>query len=166
MSSSKDTTSQPGVGRVLSNRNFWPYFVGNLASNSGTWFQNIAQVLLVYRLTGSPFLVGVVNFSQFAAVLFLAPFAGPAADRFDRRRLVIAMQTSAAVLAASLAAMVALGDPSPFAVIGIALALGVTTAFSTPALHAIVPSLVSRAELPAANALNAVTFNLAVRLVR
>lgn len=160
MSSSTGTTSQPGVGRVLANRNFLPYFLGNLASNSGTWFQNIAQVLLVYRLTGSPFLVGVVNFSQFAAVLFLAPFAGTAADRFDRRRLVIVMQIFAAGLAASLAAMAAMGEPSPFAVIGVALALGVTTAFSTPALQAIVPSLVSRAELPAAIALNAVTFNL------
>ena len=160
MSSSKGTTSQPGVGRVLANRNFWPYFVGNLASNSGTWFQNIAQVLLVYRLTGSPFLVGVVNFSQFAAVLFLAPVAGTAADRFDRRRLVIVMQIFAAGLAAALAVMAAIGQPSAYAVIAIALALGVTTALSTPALQAIVPSLVSRAELPAAIALNAVTYNL------
>jgi MFS family permease len=148
------------VGRVLANRNFWPYFVGNLASNSGTWFQNIAQVLLVYRLTGSPFLVGVVNFSQFAAVLFLAPVAGTAADRFDRRRLVIVMQILAAGLAATLAVMAAVGQPSAYAVIAIALALGVTTALSTPALQAIVPSLVSRAELPAAIALNAVTYNL------
>jgi len=160
VSSSKSTTSQPGVGRVLANRNFWPYFVGNLASNSGTWFQNIAQVLLVYRLTGSPFLVGVVNFSQFAAVLFLAPVAGTAADRFDRRRLVIVMQILAAGLAAALAVMAAIGQPSAYAVIAIALALGVTTALSTPALQAIVPSLVSRAELPAAIALNAVTYNL------
>ena len=148
------------MGRVLANRNFWPYFVGNLASNSGTWFQNIAQVLLVYRLTGSPFLVGVVNFSQFAAVLFLAPVAGTAADRFDRRRLVIVMQIFAAGLAAALAIMAAIGQPSAYAVIAIALALGVTTALSTPALQAIVPSLVSRAELPAAIALNAVTYNL------
>jgi MFS family permease len=148
------------VGRVLANRNFWPYFVGNLASNSGTWFQNIAQVLLVYRLTGSPFLVGVVNFSQFAAVLFLAPVAGTAADRFDRRRLVIVMQIFAAGLAAALAVMAAIGQPSAYAVIAVALALGVTTALSTPALQAIVPSLVSRAELPAAIALNAVTYNL------
>jgi hypothetical protein len=58
------------VGRVLARRNLWPFFAGNLLSNSGTWFQNIAQVLLVYRLTGSSFLVGVVNFSQFAAVIF------------------------------------------------------------------------------------------------
>ncbi|HEX8903477.1 MAG TPA: hypothetical protein VF771_01405, partial [Longimicrobiaceae bacterium] len=48
--------------RVLGRRNFAPYFVGNLLSNCGTWFQNIAQSLLVYRLTGSAFMVGVANF--------------------------------------------------------------------------------------------------------
>lgn len=152
--------SSPGVGRVLIDRNFWPYFLGNLLSNSGTWFQNIAQVLLVYRLTGSPFLVGVVNFSQFAAVIFLAPVAGNAADRCDRRRLVIGNQICAAALAGLLALLTAIGEPSPAVVIGVALALGVTMALSTPALQAIVPSLVTRDQLPAAVALNAITFNL------
>lgn len=148
------------VGRVLARRNFWPYLAGNLLSSSGTWFQNIAQVLLVYRLTGSSFLVGVVNFSQFAAIIFLAPIAGNAADRFDRRRLVVATQISASVLAASLAVITAAGAATPAIVIGIALALGVTLALSTPALQAIVPSLVPRAEMPAAVALTAVSFNL------
>jgi len=148
------------VSRVLIERNFWPFFVGNLLSNSGTWFQNIAQVLLVYRLTGSPFLVGVVNFSQFAAVIFLAPVAGNAADRYDRRQLVIVNQICAAALAGLLALLTAIGEPSPAVVIGVALALGVTLALSTPALQAIVPSLVNRDQLPAAIALNAITYNL------
>ena len=148
------------VSRVLIERNFWPFFVGNLLSNSGTWFQNIAQVLLVYRLTGSPFLVGVVNFSQFAAVIFLAPVAGNAADRYDRRRLVIVNQVCAAALAGLLAVLTAVGEPSPAVVIGVALALGVTLALSTPALQAIVPSLVTKDQLPAAVALNAITYNL------
>ena len=148
------------VSRVLVERNFWPFFVGNLLSNSGTWFQNIAQVLLVYRLTGSPFLVGVVNFSQFAAVIFLAPVAGNAADRYDRRRLVIVNQVCAAGLAGLLALLTAVGEPSPAVVISVALAMGVTLALSTPALQAIVPSLVTRDQLPAAIALNAITYNL------
>lgn len=152
--------SSSGVSRVLIDRNFWPFFLGNLLSNSGTWFQNIAQVLLVYRLTGSPFLVGVVNFSQFAAVIFLAPVAGNAADRYDRRRLVIVNQICAAALAGLLALLTAVGEPSPAVVIGVALALGVTLALSTPALQAIVPSLVTRDQLPAAIALNAITYNL------
>jgi MFS family permease len=152
---------EPGAARLLANSNFWPFFLGNLMSNSGTWFQSIAQVLLVYRLTGSPFLVGIVNFSQFAAVLFLAPIAGSAADRFDRRKLVMVTQTCAAALAGILALLTYLGQPSAAVVILVALGLGVCTAVTTPALQAVVPSLVAREELPAAIALLAVTFNLA-----
>ncbi|MGH2825565.1 MAG: MFS transporter [Actinomycetota bacterium] len=155
-----DAATSSSVSRVLVERNFWPFFIGNLLSNSGTWFQNIAQVLLVYRLTGSPFLVGVVNFSQFAAVIFLAPVAGNAADRYDRRRLVIVNQVCAAALAGLLAVLTAVGEPSPALVISVALAMGVTLALSTPALQAIVPSLVTRDQLPAAIALNAITYNL------
>jgi MFS family permease len=155
------TEAGPGAASLLSNSNFWPFFLGNLMSNSGTWFQSIAQVLLVYRLTGSPFLVGVVNFSQFAAVLFLAPVAGSAADRFDRRLLVVITQVSAATLAGVLALLTFVGRPSAGVVIAIALGLGVCTALTTPALQAMVPGLVTRSELPTAIALIAVTFNLA-----
>lgn len=150
----------PSVARVLIRRNFWPFFVGNLLSNSGTWFHNIAAVLLVYRLTGSPFLVGVVNFSQFAAILVLAPIAGSAADRFDRRRLLVATQVCATTLAGLLAVLSYADTAGAAVVIAISLGLGVTTALATPALQAIVPALVTRRELPAAVALNAVTFNL------
>jgi MFS family permease len=150
-----------GVGRVLWHRNFFPYFAGNMLSNSGTWFQAIAQVLLVYRLTGSEFLVGLVNFSQFAAVLVLAPVAGPAADRFDRRRVIVVTQVAAVLLATTLALLTAADRATAPVVIAVALALGATTAMATPALQAFVPGLVSRSELPAAMALTAVTFNLA-----
>jgi MFS family permease len=155
------TQERTSIARVLVLRNFLPYFTGNLLSNAGTWFQNIAAVLLVYRLTGSPFLVGVVNFSQFAAVIFLAPVAGSAADRFDRRRLVVVTQLAAAGLALLLAYLTATDRANPSAVVAVTLAIGATTAFTTPALQALVPSLVSRAELPSAIALVSVTFNLA-----
>lgn len=158
--SARSADRQVSVARVMVRRNFLPFFLGNLFSNSGTWFQTIAQVLLVYRLTGSPFLVGVVNFSQFAAVIFLAPVSGAAADRFDRRKLIVCMQMLAAALAALLAVLTAAGAATSEIVIGIALALGVTTAMTIPALQAIVPVLVDRSELSAAVALNAVTFNL------
>src|SRR5213083_1203419 len=85
--------------RVARNRNFGPYFAGNALSASGTWFQNLAASLLVFRLTHSPFLLGVLNFSQFIPVLVLAPWAGAAADRHDRRRLLLLTQSIAAVLA-------------------------------------------------------------------
>ena len=78
-----------GILEALRNRNFLPFFIGNLLSSCGTWFHNIAQTLLVYRLTGSLFLVGVVNLAQFAGVLLLGSWAGVAADRFDRRHLLL-----------------------------------------------------------------------------
>lgn len=147
--------------RVLRERNFAPFFVGNLLSNCGTWFQNIAQALLIYRLTQSSFLVGVANFAQFAAVILLAPWAGGAADRFDRRRLIVLTQLGAVAVTGTLAALAALGADSVAVVIALALVLGVTTAFATPALQAILPALVPREELGAAVAMNSVTFNLA-----
>ena len=62
--------------RVATQRNFGPYFVGNALSASGTWFQNLAASLLVFRLTRSPFLLGVLNFCAVHPVLVLAPWAG------------------------------------------------------------------------------------------
>lgn len=147
--------------RVLGERNFAPYFVGNLLSNCGTWFQNIAQALLIYRLTQSSFLVGVANFAQFAAVILLAPWAGAAADHFDRRRLVVLTQLGAVGVTGTLAALAAVGADSVAVVVLLALLLGVTTAFATPAMQAIIPALVRREDLGAAVAMNSVTFNLA-----
>ncbi len=146
--------------RILRERNFALYFIGNLASNCGTWFQVIAQSLFVYRLTASTFLVGVTNFAMFIGVVILAPWAGAAADRFDRRTLLILTQVGAAVVSAALALLIGVGWGTIPVVIGLALLLGFTTAFATPAMQAIVPALVSREDLGAAVAMNSVTFNL------
>jgi MFS family permease len=147
--------------RVLSDRNFWPYFAGNLASNCGSWFQNLAQALLIFRLTGSTFLVGAVNFAQFAGAFVLAPWAGSAADRFDRRRLMIVTQVVSVVITAFLAMLAAADLATAPVVIVLALLLGACIAFYVPAMQALVPLLVPAHELAGAVALNSVTFNLA-----
>src|SRR5437588_9364818 len=126
--------------RILRERNFALYFIGNLASNCGTWFQVIAQSLFVYRLTASTFLVGVTHFAMFIGVVLLAPWAGAAADRFERRKLLVATQIAAAGVCATLAAFIAIGWGTVPIVIGMALLLGLTTAFATPAMQAIVPA--------------------------
>src|SRR5438270_13564534 len=95
--------------RILRERNFALYFIGNLASNCGTWFQVVAQSLFVYRLTSSTLLVGITNFAMFIGVVVLAPWAGPAADHFDRRKLLIATQVGATVVSATLALLVGAG---------------------------------------------------------
>ncbi len=147
--------------RALRHPNFALYFIGNLLSNCGTWFQNIALALLVYRLTSSSFWVGVVNFAQFIGVVVLAPWAGSAADRFNRRWLIIATQVGAAAVSTALSWVIAAKIGGLPVVLTLALLLGATTAFSTPALQAVLPSLVPREDLGGAVAMNSVTFNLA-----
>lgn len=147
--------------RVMLHRNFAPYFAGNFLSMCGTWFQTLAQTILVYRLTGSAFLVGVVNFALFAGVFIMAPWSGAAADRYDRRRLLATTQAIAAVVTGTLAVVAYLGLATTWVVVGLAFLLGFSTAFAIPARQSFIPSLVSRSELPAAVALNSVTFNLA-----
>jgi MFS family permease len=147
--------------RLIGHRNFGPYFVGNAASASGTWFQNLAAALYVFERTHSPFLLGVLQFGNFAPVLLLAPWAGSAADRFDRKRLLLVTQVGSTVLSGSLAALTWAGLASVPLVIGCAVGLGVSSAFSAPASQALIGDLVPRSELQSAVALNSMTFNLA-----
>ena len=158
---SSATTGPRAVLALVRQRNFGPYFAGNALSASGTWFQNLAASLLVYRLTHSAFLLGVLNFCQFAPVLLLAPWAGSAADRYDRRRLLLASQTTASALAAMLAVLAWSGLAAAWVVIVFALALGVTSAVSIPPQQALLASLVEPDELPTAVALNSMTYNIA-----
>jgi MFS family permease len=156
-----DLTGPRAVLAVVRQRDFGPFFVGNAVSASGTWFQNLAASLLVYRLTGSELLLGVLNFSQFAAILFLAPWTGSAADRFDRRKLVLAMQATSTVVSASLATLAFLGHAGVAVVIVATLLIGLASAFSTPAQMALVSSLVPPKDIQTAVSLNSMTFNIA-----
>src|SRR5919204_1919268 len=146
---------------LLRQRNFGPYFLGNALSASGTWFQNLAGALLVFRLTHSAFLLGVLNFAQFVPVLVLAPWTGAAADRFDKRRLLVATQLTAVALSGSLAVLAWDGAAPAWVVIAFALGLGVTSAFSAPASQALLGWLVAPRDLPSAVGLNSMTYNVA-----
>jgi MFS family permease len=147
--------------RLIGSRDFGPYFFGNALSSSGTWFQNLAGSLLVYRLTNSAFLLGVLNVAQFAPVLLLAPWTGLAADRWDRRRLLLVTQIGAAVLSGLLALLAWKGLAEAWVVILFALGLGVSSAYASPASGALIGQLVSRRDLPSAVGLNSMTYNLA-----
>jgi MFS family permease len=149
------------VARLLRQRNFGPYFVGNAVSASGAWFQNLAAAVLIYRLTHSALLLGVLQFAQFGPILLLAPWTGSAADRFDRRRLLLTTQAAQTTLTAALAGLAFGGLATEQVVLGFAFALGVLTAFALPAQQALIASLVERDDLPSAVALNSMTYNLA-----
>jgi MFS family permease len=146
---------------LMRRRTFGPYFFGNALSASGTWFQNLAASLLIYRQTHSALLLGVLNFSQFIPILVLAPWAGAASDRFNRRRLLLVSQSVAIVLSGGLGLLAALDLAPPGVVIADAVALGIVSAFSAPAQQALIATLVEEPEVPTAVALNSMTFNLA-----
>lgn len=103
----------------------------------------------------------MLTFAQFAPILLLAPWTGSAADRFDRRRLLLVTQPLAALLSGLLALLTALDLATAALVISFGLAQGVVTAFSTPAQQALFVSLVTRRDVPTAVALNSMTFNIA-----
>jgi MFS family permease len=149
------------VLHLLRQRNFGPYFVGNAVSATGAWFQNLAAAVLIFRLTDSTVLLGVLQFAQFGPILLLAPWTGSAADRFDRRRLLLVVQTAQTALAALLAGLAYAGRADETVVLTIALAMGVATALALPAQQALLASLVERDDLPSAVALNSMTYNLA-----
>ena len=155
------TVGPAAAWRVIRSRTFGPYFVGNATSASGTWFQNLAASILVWRLTHSPLLLGVLNFGQFIPVLVLSPWAGALSDRVDRRLLLLVTQLVAGALSATLAALAWLGAADEWVVIGFSLGSGVTSAFGSPAQQALISQLVDEDDVPQAVALNSMTFNLA-----
>ncbi len=147
--------------RALSHRNARIFFSATLAAWTGLWMHRIAVSWLAWELTGSAFWVGVVAFCDLAPAVVVSPFAGAVADRVDRVRLAMAAQGATAVQAVVVASLTATGLLD----IGLLLALevlgGTAASFAQPARQTLTPSLVPRADLPAAIACNSLTFNVA-----
>src|SRR5438105_8157806 len=132
-----------------------------MLSNVGNWMEAVAQSWLVQQQTASPFMVELLAASEFVphAILMLA--AGWLADRYDRRKLLLAGQSAMMVFGAVLAVAAHLGLATPWVVILLAFAEGASWASVMPAWQALVPALVPRDELPSAIALNSAQFNTA-----
>lgn len=145
--------------RALRYRNFQLFFAGQLISLVGTWMDNIAEAWLVYRLTGSSLLLGTVAFAGQIPVFLLAPIGGMVADRWDRRRVVIATQAASMVLAGILAGLTLSGRVKVWEVILLASLMGVVNAFDIPARQAFLVDMVGREDLMNAIALNSSMFN-------
>lgn len=140
--------------RSLHTRNFRLFFTGQMISQIGNWLTLIAQSLLVYHLTDSGTAVGVTTAFQFAPVLLLGPWAGLVADRSDKRKLLIIVQTIAMGQSFVLAALAFSGSPPVAAIYAVALIGGVTVAFDNPARRAFVVEMVSAEDMPNAVSLN------------
>ena len=165
--------SPPGTGgrrvahtlRALRHRNFRLFIGGQSISLVGTWMQQVAIGWLVYRLTSSPLLLGLVGFVAQGPTFLLAPLAGVLADRHNKRRIVIITQAIMMVQALLLAALVLAGRVSMPWIVLLMSVLGATTAFDIPARQAFLIEMVhDREDLPNAIALNSSIFN-AARLV-
>ncbi|MGD0596599.1 MAG: MFS transporter [Sedimentisphaerales bacterium] len=150
------------IFRSLRYRNYRLFFTGQIISLIGTWTQQIALPWLVYRLTGSEFLLGLVGFATQIPALLLTPFAGVMADRWNRYRILLATQTLSMLQALLLTILFFTGHIDVPNIILLAVFLGLINAFDMPTRQSFVIALVENKEdLSNAIAMNSMMFNSA-----
>jgi len=150
----------PSTFRALRSRNYRIYMGGQSLSLIGTWMQQVAIGWLVYRLSESPFWLGVVGFSAQIPILFFTPIAGVTADRFSRRTILLVTQTLFMIQALLLAVMVFSHQETLALIIALSLFHGIVMAFDAPARHAFVVEMVAFSEdVSNAIALNSALFH-------
>jgi MFS family permease len=148
--------------RAFKYRNYRLFFTGQGISLIGSWMQRIAMSWLVYRLTNSPFLLGLVGFTGQIPTLFLAPYAGVLADRLDRIRIITLMQFLALIQALVLSILVLTDRIEIWHIVSLSIFLGIVTAFDNPTRQAFVVEMVEdKNDLGNAIALNSFMFNSA-----
>jgi len=145
--------------RALGYRNYRLFYSGQIISLVGTWMQSVAQSWLVYRLTHSSLLLGLVGFAGQIPVFLMASLGGMVADRRSRYRIIIATQTSAMMLAFVLSGLTLLGHIRVWEIMVLASLLGVVNAFDIPARQAFVVEMVNQQDLINAIALNSSMVN-------
>jgi MFS family permease len=150
----------PHALRSLERRDLRLFFAGQAVSLAGTWMQSVAQAWLVWRLTRSSELLGLVHFLGQVPVFVFGVWAGSLADRHPRRRVVLATQANAIAQAALLAVLTLAGWVEPWHVLVLAAMLGMTYAFEIPARQALLADLAGE-DVPNAIALNSTIVNAA-----
>ena len=146
--------------RALRHRNYRLFFGGQSVSLVGTWITRIATAWLVYRLTGSELLLGVVGFCGQIPTLVLSPFAGVLVDRWDRHRILVVTQVLSMLQSVALAALAFPRIITVYDILVLQVVQGIINAFDTPARQAFVIEMVgSREDLPNAIALNSSMVN-------
>jgi MFS family permease len=145
--------------RALRHRNFRLFFAGQLISLCGTWMQQVAQSWLIYRLTHSAMLLGLVGFAGQIPSFIIGPLGGYVADRFDRRRTIIVTQTLSMILAFILAVLTLTNEIREWHIFVLAALLGVVNAFDVPVRQSFLVQMVDREDLMNAIALNSSMFN-------
>ena len=148
--------------RALQHRNYRLFFGGQIVSLVGTWMTQIAMTWLVYKLTGSALLLGVVGFSGQIPAFLLGPFAGVIVDRLPRHRLLVVTQILAMIQSGLLAILTLTHHIDVWHIIVLIVFQGLINAFDIPARQAFVVEMVEdKDDLSNAIALNSSMFNLA-----
>jgi MFS family permease len=147
------------LGRAFRHRNYRLFFAGQLVSLIGTWTQSVAQIWLVYRLTGSALLLGTVTFCQQIPVFLFATLGGMVADRLPRRSVLVVTQSSAMTLAFILSGLTLSGTVKVGHILVMASLLGVVNAFDIPTRQSFISQMVGRDDLMNAVALNSSMVN-------
>ncbi|MDQ1328929.1 MAG: hypothetical protein QG641_2215, partial [Candidatus Poribacteria bacterium] len=148
--------------RAFKYRNYRLFFTGQGISLIGSWMQRIAMSWLVYRLTNSPFLLGLVGFTGQIPTLFLGLYAGVLSDRLNRIRIITLMQFLALIQALILSILVLTDRIEVWHIVSLSIFLGIVTAFDNPTRQAFVVEMVEdKNDLGNAIALNSFMFNSA-----
>lgn len=148
------------IFRSLKYRNYRLFFSGQGISLIGTWMQRIAMPWLVYHMTGSELLLGVVSFAGQIPTFLLAPFAGVLTDRWNRYRVLLFTQIVSMIQASILATLSLMGMIQIWHIVVLSIALGCINAFDVPARQSFVIDMVGKKEdLGNAIALNSLMFN-------
>lgn len=150
----------PKTFAALEHRNYLLFFIGMLVSAAGTWMQIVAQGWLVYELSRSEWILGIVAFASAIPALIASPWGGVMVDRISKKSILLVTQTAAMILAFVLAALVLTNVVEVWHVIALAALTGLVNSIDAPARQALTPELIkNREDLPNAIALNAMVFN-------
>ncbi len=150
-----------GTFASLKNRNYRLYMSGQLISVSGTWMQTVGLSWLVLKLTGSGVDLGIVMAAQFLPVLLLGVVGGLVADRVNKRKLIVATQSSLALASLVLGILTEMGSIQMWMIYGISVWLGITNSMDNPARQSFVGEMVEKKSVANAVSLNAVVMNSA-----
>lgn len=149
------------IGRALAHRNYRLYVFGQGTSLIGTWMQQVGLSWMVYEVTGSSLLLGLVSFSGQIPSLFLSPIAGVLSDRWNRHRTLVVTQTLAMVQALLLVGLMSLRTPAVWQILLLSLASGLINGFDLPTRQAFLVDMIDdRRDLPNAIAINSSIVNL------
>ncbi|MBZ5577669.1 MAG: MFS transporter [Acidobacteriia bacterium] len=149
------------VFKAFHYRDFRLMFTGACISSIGTWMQSLAQAWLVFDMSKSPFILGLDAFLAGIPIFFFSLIGGVVADRVERRRVLLMSQYVQMVSAFTLTTLLLFKSVHIWEILALSFLTGLAQSFGGPAYSALIPSLVSKDDIPNAIALNSIQFNVA-----